>query len=994
MDGAVDSEQSADGPVTTLTTADAGPRQRHRADEQPTVEDRDHGEPSRPAAVRGGHESVQYGSDIRLGSHVGPYGRGASIGRYVVLEELGKGGMGAVYAAYDPELDRRVAVKLLGTRISTNGRKRFEREARALARLSHPNVVQVYDAGAHEGQVFAAMELVEGQTLKDWCKSEPTPSWRQVLRCYLDAARGLAAAHEKGLIHRDVRPANLLIGEDGRVRVADFGLAMAFQYGAPGDDSKDNPTPDDGQQSLDSAPAVSLSLSSSSSVPSSGSSHLEVRLEERFTQTGTLVGTLPFMAPEQHLGTNVGPAADQYSLCVSLYQGLYGQLPFPIPKRKQNAIHWLAKKQLAEFVAPADTEVPAWLHGVLCRGMSPEPESRYPSVQALIAALEDDPTQRRRARVRMAAFASICAIAVAALSVLGWIQLGNDRSAVCRGLDRELAELWNDEVKGEIRTAFASSGLPYAADTAARVLGRLDGYARSWHSMRTETCEATRVDQKQPENVMYLRLACLDRRRDQLLALAQLLATRADRDVVNRAVSATQGLLPIEYCGDIEALEAAVPPAEDPRVRARVHALQPRVDRLAVLYDAGKYREGVQRGQDLLIEMADLDYAPIRAQTVFALASMKQAVGDYDGAEAMFRDAIQMAARARDDVLAAKAWAELVWQIAWLQDRAQEGMVLVEVLNSSAQRADDDLARAMSLNSVAFVLLKLAKHRESRATFEDSLAIREKVTGPDHPLVAMSLNNLGLVHSRMGEYQAALDYYRRSLAITEKAVGPDHPGVATRLNNIGLTLTRMGEYEQARAIHQRALAIREKALDPGHPYLVLSNHSLANVFLYMGDYEQARATYQRAMAMNEEKSLSARPYSMFVRNGLGRTLVRTNDLDAAEPLIRGALLAFEKAYGPDHPRYARPLLALGELFLARQKADESVAVLQRALALDNQIYRAEIQLTLARALWAVGSERPRAVVLATEARDYYRRSGNQPMLQKAARWLAQHELTR
>ncbi len=234
-------------------------------------------------------------------------GRRSSIGRYRVLSLIGRGGMGDIYAAYDPELDRRVALKLLRTASSSeSSRKRLVREARALGKLSHPNVVQVYDAGEHDGDVFVAMELVEGQAFDAWCSSVPRPGWHEVLAAYLDVARGLEAAHASGLIHRDVKPSNILRGADGRVRVVDFGLAAASEGRA-----------------LAAGEAVVASIAAAAPASPEGS-----REEERLTTTGALLGTPLYMAPEQFEGPRASAACDQYGLCTALYEGLYGVLPF------------------------------------------------------------------------------------------------------------------------------------------------------------------------------------------------------------------------------------------------------------------------------------------------------------------------------------------------------------------------------------------------------------------------------------------------------------------------------------------------------------------------------------------------------------------------------------------------------------------------------------------------------------------------------------------
>src|SRR6185312_791559 len=224
-----------------------------------------------------------------------PLARGASIGRYVVLGLVGRGGMGEVYAAYDPELDRKVAVKLLrvkaGNGVSlTEGRQRTLREAQAIARLSHPNVVVVFDVGTFEEKVFIAMEFVDGNTVTYWLEQKPR-TWREILDVFIAAGRGLIAAHEKGLVHRDFKPDNVMVGRDGQVRVMDFGLAR--QMGAkpikderprPSTPSRDNVKIGTGTLPIEQATLVLNENTSGSGNMSSVSGLFDARL----TRTGAM----------------------------------------------------------------------------------------------------------------------------------------------------------------------------------------------------------------------------------------------------------------------------------------------------------------------------------------------------------------------------------------------------------------------------------------------------------------------------------------------------------------------------------------------------------------------------------------------------------------------------------------------------------------------------------------------------------------------------------
>jgi WD40 repeat protein len=317
-------------------------------------------------------EDTQAGAGVQRGSgvpdeHTLPESQGAHpagtpeqppdrIGRYRVLKQVGEGGMGVVYAAYDNDLDRKIAVKLLGRARGPAAIDRLRREAQALARLSHPHVIAVHDVGEHDRRVFVAMEFV-GQTLREW-SAEQKRSWREILELYQQVGRGLAAAHEVGIVHRDLKPANVLVGEDGRARVADFGLARAVGEPEP-------------------AATGDAGASASSSA-----------LHSQLTPADGVLGTYHYMSPEQFRAPTVGPKADQFSFCVAMYESLYGERPFGrgSPAALQKAIE--AGQVRA---APRGVSVPGWVRRILLRGLSYDPDARFESMTALLAALGNDP---------------------------------------------------------------------------------------------------------------------------------------------------------------------------------------------------------------------------------------------------------------------------------------------------------------------------------------------------------------------------------------------------------------------------------------------------------------------------------------------------------------------------------------------------------------------------------------------------------------------------
>ncbi|MCA9688906.1 MAG: protein kinase, partial [Myxococcales bacterium] len=356
------------------------------------------------------------------------------IGRYIVLRKLGEGGMGEVFACYDEELDRSVAIKLVRRTLAgdTLGQARMQREARAMAQLSHPNVVQVHDVGTFGDQLFIAMEFVRGETLRVWAKAQ-APSderaRRRIIDMFIQAGHGLQAAHDRGLVHRDFKPDNVLVSDDGRARVLDFGLAV------PQRSEGKRATVEGGQE--------------------------RALVDSALTMAGVVVGTPAYMAPEQFMALETDARSDQFSFCVALYEALYGELPFTgrtFVEREQSVTRGLLRKP------PKDTRVPGWLRAVLVRGLSRAPEDRYPTMAALIEALVDDPiARRRRQRKTLGALASVMALSV--LAIFGgmeawerWQSYAREQAARDRlaTLERHLVELREAGAEEEASRSFAA----------------------------------------------------------------------------------------------------------------------------------------------------------------------------------------------------------------------------------------------------------------------------------------------------------------------------------------------------------------------------------------------------------------------------------------------------------------------------------------------------------------------------------------------------------
>jgi serine/threonine protein kinase len=319
--------------------------------------------------ARAGVAAALFGGDADASERV-------AVGRYEIDSRLGAGGMGVVYRAHDPDLDRPVAVKLLHSESSGDdkARARMLREARALAKLSHPNVITVYDVGTDAGQVFVAMELVAGRDLRRWLDEHRQAAWRQVLALFIAAGRGLEAAHEVALVHRDFKPENVLVGDDGRVRVLDFGLARVHR-------PVEGPTAEDPSTGSEAGTTGDVEAPARHAL-----AHLPTAaLAGGLTETGALIGTPLYMAPELYAGKPADVHSDQFAFCASLYEGLYRQLPFG---SHNLAAHVEAVRSGRIVEPPDDSTVPAAIWRIIARGLGPDPDARWRSVATLLGELE------------------------------------------------------------------------------------------------------------------------------------------------------------------------------------------------------------------------------------------------------------------------------------------------------------------------------------------------------------------------------------------------------------------------------------------------------------------------------------------------------------------------------------------------------------------------------------------------------------------------------
>jgi hypothetical protein len=834
------------------------------------------------------------------------------IGRFDLLEFLGEGGMGSVYLAYDERLDRRIAIKFLRAADDPRAQARLLREAQALARLSHPNIVAVYEAWEEEGRVHVAMEYVAGMSLADW-QAEPRP-WRALVDAYRQAGEGLAAAHRAGLVHRDFKPHNAIRrDEDGVIKVLDFGLARALTE-TRDDDDPVTAEPD----AATTAGAAQHSL----------------------TRTGAIMGTPVYMSPEQHRGTPAGPRSDQYSFAVALWEALYAELPFPAGSLAELQAAVLAGDR-REPTAREAAAVPGWIRRILERAMATAPDDRYPTMEALLRDLGRDPARRRR---RLLALAGGLTLTVA--GGLGIAELRAQEALAICSADAIAAELWRGDRRAAVEAGVRSTTLPASAAPWDRLAPPLDAYADELVDRRAKACEDHRRGLR--SDALYDReVACLDRREAGFVQLAELLAA-GDREAILEAPRAIAQLPALTPCVDAAALAAEHPPPSDPAVAAEVHDLREELARAHAEELAGKFADAERRASAVADAAARLDYPPLRAEADLRWGSA--ALQRLDPATGAHLDrALWTALEAEHSRVAAEAAAKRIYARVEIEDRkadVREPIALAEAL-VARDGAADWRTRWTLANNTAIARERRGALRSALAAYRAALAeIPAAAEGVFER--AATLQNMAPTLLHLGDRAAAETAARESVAEFSALYGPEHPTTATAEAILAEVLHTLGRRAEAAARLDAAIAVITAAF--GHPPPWMPLHA-ARFALDRGDLAAARRACDRGEAIVRDTAGDSSPWMLPFAAVRARAAAREGDpdalarLDAIDPAIRASTPAFTD------------LTRAGVLFdLGR--ADEASALLEARLergAFD-EASEPEAKLLLGRARLATGDD--------------------------------------
>lgn len=768
-----------------------------------------------------------------------PWSRGGSVGRYLLLDRIGAGAMGEVFEAYDPQLDRKVALKRMR---DASHRPRFLREARAMAAVAHPNVIAVYEVDTDFEQAFIAMELVTGGTLADWLRRTPrTPG--EIVAAFEQAAQGLAAAHREGLFHRDFKPANVLVGDDGRVRVCDFGLARF------------------GDQ------------------PRAGATTRNEAATTVLTHDGGLVGTPAYMAPEQLTGERGDARSDQFSFCVCLYEALFGQRPY-----RGETIAQLVEAMDKPASCPPASGLSRPVRRALTRGLNPDPTRRFESIDGLLPSLSPSRWSRT------APWLLAATILGTGFVVRGVVSPPQSPSP-CPPKGSDVPGVWDDDR----RALFADIDTREGIGTA--VVDKVDVYAVSWSAARSDACEATLLRGEQSGELMDLRIACLSRVRAELdgtlVAVADAIGRKPDA-----ALASLRSLAPLEPCRDAEALlDGDRVSAED---ESALNAAYAQLAQAKVGTRVGDWN----RSETILEEIFASEvaaYPPLqtRARLVEAVLfgnrtpTVEAATA---GAEAL-ESALEYALAHDQWRYAAEAASNLSCITSNQLGQHDLARKWIPIARGLSDRVPEDTnLRAHVLSCQAEVELGMGDYAAAIQPLEEAVAIAEKDNNPARAAYRQMLVSALHQTDRLDEAER-----HARLAIAElQALKSAQVSVAKVYYELAWVFSGQKRYVEALTAAQEAVALNVSSPDTDRWLGAIATSTVADVQEKLGQLGQAEASFVEA-AREAEDFLGDHPVAVSLIGNHGRFLLRQKRLKEARPIVRRALEMAKRTLPEGHP---------------------------------------------------------------------------------------------
>lgn len=774
---------------------------------------------------------------------------GEAFGRYQVLARVGQGAMGTVFAAYDPQLDRRIALKLLGGAGEGAGLA----EARALARLSHPNVVAVYDAGTIDGHAFIAMEYIVGRTLAQWLELAPR-SGREILAMFLEVGRGLAAAHAAGIVHRDFKPQNVLVGDDARARVVDFGLAHAS----------------------DAAPS----------------------------HQGAPAGTPLYMAPELFAGAPASVQSDGFAFGVALWDALYGAPPFDA-RSVENLV-----SAMHEALRPPKrrSDVPRHVEEALRRQLLRDPAARFPSTDALLAAL---------APVRSKAPFVIAG--VVALSVAGVWAARERSTSVCE-------VQWRDDTTQALRSvggALAAVPTPAAAATSRTAVDALSDFDEAHASAKAEVCRIAAGD---PLGAARSG-ACIDAHRRSADALVELLTT-PDVTVAMAVPSLVAALGDPVSCLDPLVAAREAPSNLDPLTLARAEPIRRALADALTFAKAGRPAAGEARLAEIASDVDALDDPAVRGETALVRATVLTDLDRLDEAIVAWYDSIAWATEAGDRLTAARGWIELIYVEGHLRENVEGANLAIRMSEAElAAMPPDPTLAARRLGRLGVALFSRGEIELASTTLRDAV---DQLRSLGLELEAATvLMNLAGIESVAGGHTDAESWIAEVAAIWAATLPEGHPDFS-RIPEARSQIAELQGDTAARVRYlEEAHRMRAAAIGDTHHESIVLEVLLAESLLQQGDDEGA--TRWSVLAAEHARGSEHAGVRLSTARGMAQTLHHIGRNEEAARWIDEAMTIATSELPEDSPQFVSLLETRADVSTARGDHAAALADYQRVL---------------------------------------------------------------
>lgn len=820
--------------------------------------------------------------------------RGDTLGRYLVLDLLGQGAMGSVYAAYDNELDRKVALKVL--RQSNWGG--LVREGRALASLTHPNIVTVHDLGSADSRSFIAMEFIDGTTLREWLQQSRT--WQEIVAIFLQAGDALAAAHNAGIVHRDFKPDNVLIDGSSKAFVADFGLARAIDV--------------EGGEAEDLGAVLDTTGQPIDAV---------------VTRTGVLLGTPAYMAPEQLRGQVADGLSDQYSFCVAFFEALYKERPF-----LANNVKDLYEVQMSsEASLRGKAPVPSWVGQALLQGLARDPARRHPSMEALVTVLRTDPRKVFWRRLKVAGVLGTIAI-LGGLAIMG-LRDRADASKLCESSTSEMAETWGEPSMQALAARFKEIDTPHARDVHARLRDTFDSFSTEWASARDLACVDTRVRGVASEDSLEQRMHCFERHRQGFQILLTAITTESGPDDFVAMIEAANDLPRSSDCRDVNRPEFRVPlPASDAD-RERVQDIEDKLVQLSPTHWTKMNTAEIAEVALLIAEAKPLGYAPLLARAFVVQHELYRLHENDAAALAAARAGIVAATEAKSDegiarwmlyflsrqtqadapveefdatrffvsnaVLRAGNTPELRARFAMaqarhssirMQEKVQEG------LWNEAVKATEGIAslknlRAQALSGFGQALIGNGHTTRGLDQLEQAIDVLTEIHGKHSPLVIAQRGQVA--HARVqsgGDPRVAIGDLQLWVEQVRSRHGDTHKAMLGPTYYLAQVLSWAGEFSEAEQHMLKALAIARAQPGKMAETLATMQFELSEVYQGLGDFEAGEQAAQLGLELliegvgkRDTRTTEAYIAAAYAAQGRGKLEKATQLLDEAFPAL-------------------------------------------------------------------------------------------------------------